>query len=104
MLPIYLREADARINWTTRHDAPTRDGAEAGADSMGFRFPTMHPKGGEQGGDSFEIIPMRRRHLKAVVAIEQQVFPSPWSLGLYLSELALGSSRAYYVAAVSTER
>jgi len=65
---------------------------------MGFRFPMMRPKGGEQSGDGFDIIPMRRRHLKAVVAIEQQVFPSPWSLGLYLSELALGSSRAYYVA------
>jgi ribosomal-protein-alanine N-acetyltransferase len=64
---------------------------------MGFRF-AIHPRGKEQGGKDFDIVPMRRRHLKSVVAIEQQVFPSPWSLGLYLSELALGSSRAYYVA------
>lgn len=41
---------------------------------------------------------MRRRHLKAVVAIEQQVFTSPWSVTLYLSELAQPSSRAYLVA------
>lgn len=41
---------------------------------------------------------MRRRHLKAVVAIEQVIFPSPWSIGLYLSELAQRATRAYYVA------
>jgi ribosomal-protein-alanine N-acetyltransferase len=70
---------------------------------MGFRFPMMHPKGGERAGDGFDIVPMRRRHLKAVVAIEQQVFPSPWSLSLYLSELGLGPSRAYYVARVDGE-
>lgn len=23
LAPLYLREADARINWTTRHDAPS---------------------------------------------------------------------------------
>jgi len=32
VLPIYLRDADARINWTTRHDAPALDVAGAGAD------------------------------------------------------------------------
>jgi ribosomal-protein-alanine N-acetyltransferase len=49
------------------------------------------------------IVPMRRRHLKAVVAIEEQVFPTPWSLSLYLSELAMGSTRAYFVALSGTE-
>jgi len=47
------------------------------------------------------IAPMRRRHLKAVLAIEQQVFPSPWSIGLYLSELAQPATRAYHVAIAS---
>ena len=70
---------------------------------MGFRFPMIHSKGTERADDGFDIVPMRRRHLKAVVAIEQQVFPSPWSLGLYLSELGLGPSRAYYVARVDGE-
>lgn len=50
-----------------------------------------------------ELQPMRRRHVKAVIAIEQRVFPSPWSLGLYLSELAQPATRAYYVARVGPE-
>jgi ribosomal-protein-alanine N-acetyltransferase len=57
----------------------------------------------EPEGVVVEIQPMRRRHLKAVIAIEQQIFPSPWSLGLYLSELAQPTSRAYYVARVGAE-
>lgn len=46
---------------------------------------------------------MRRRHLRAVVRIEQQVYPRPWSPSLFLSELALRSSRAYFVARVGRE-
>src|SRR5206468_518540 len=38
-----------------------------------------------------EIVPMRRRHLRAVMRIEQQVYPRPWSTSLFLSELALRS-------------
>ncbi len=41
---------------------------------------------------------MRRRHLPAVLRIEKQVYPRPWSMGLYLGELALPSSRSYVVA------
>jgi tRNA threonylcarbamoyladenosine biosynthesis protein TsaB len=29
--PVYLRDADVRINWTTRHDSPRRDVGEAAA-------------------------------------------------------------------------
>ncbi|MGH9304694.1 MAG: ribosomal protein S18-alanine N-acetyltransferase [Acidimicrobiales bacterium] len=69
---------------------------------MGFRFATARrPVTGEP--DDLEILAMRRRHLKAVVAIEQQVFPTPWSLGLYLSELTMGPSRAYVVARIGGE-
>jgi ribosomal-protein-alanine N-acetyltransferase len=46
------------------------------------------------------VVPMRRRHLRSVLRIEGQVYPRPWSLGLFLSELALRSSRAYVVARV----
>jgi [ribosomal protein S18]-alanine N-acetyltransferase len=46
---------------------------------------------------------MRRRHLRSVVRIEQQVYPRPWSASLFLSELALRSTRAYYVARVGRE-
>jgi [ribosomal protein S18]-alanine N-acetyltransferase len=48
--------------------------------------------------DTVEVLPMRRRHVRAVLAIEERVFPTPWSYGLYLSELAQPSVRAYFVA------
>src|SRR5437588_1739513 len=46
------------------------------------------------------LVPMRRRHLRSVLRIESQVYPRPWSLSLFMSELALRTSRAYYVARV----
>jgi ribosomal-protein-alanine N-acetyltransferase len=46
------------------------------------------------------LVPMRRRHLRSVLRIESQVYPRPWSLSLFMSELALRSTRAYYVARV----
>ncbi|MDQ1430310.1 MAG: [ribosomal protein S18]-alanine N-acetyltransferase, partial [Actinomycetota bacterium] len=50
-----------------------------------------------------QIQPMRRRHIRAVLRIEQQVYPRPWSSSLFLSELALRSTRAYYVARIGRE-
>ncbi len=47
------------------------------------------------------IVPMRRRHLRSVLKIESQVYPRPWSLSLFVSELALRTTRAYYVARVN---
>ena len=52
---------------------------------------------------SVTIQPMRRRHIRAVLRIEQQVYPRPWSSSLFLSELALRATRAYYVARVGRE-
>jgi ribosomal-protein-alanine N-acetyltransferase len=54
------------------------------------------------GGDalSVHLVPMRRRHLRSVLKIEAQVYPRPWSLPLFMSELNLRTSRAYYVARV----
>ncbi len=46
------------------------------------------------------LAPMRRRHLRAVMRIESQVYPRPWSLPLFMSELALRTTRAYTVARV----
>jgi len=43
---------------------------------------------------------MRRRHLRSVLRIEAQVYARPWSLSLFVSELALRTTRAYYVARV----
>ena len=40
-----------------------------------------------------QLVPMRRRHLRSVLRIEAQVYPRPWSLGLFMSELALRQPR-----------
>lgn len=44
------------------------------------------------------VAPMRRRHLRGVLEIEQRVYPRPWSMQLFASELALPESRRYVVA------
>jgi ribosomal-protein-alanine N-acetyltransferase len=49
------------------------------------------------------VQPMRRRHVRSVLRIEQQVYPRPWSASLFMSELAMRSSRAYYVARVGRD-
>jgi len=46
------------------------------------------------------LTPMRRRHLRAVLRTEEQVYPKPWSTALFLSELALRDHRTYLVAKV----
>jgi ribosomal-protein-alanine N-acetyltransferase len=45
-----------------------------------------------------DLVPMRRRHLRSVLRIEALVYPRPWSLSLFMSELALRGTRAYTVA------
>ncbi len=49
------------------------------------------------------VVPMRRRHLRSVLRIEALVYPRPWSHSLFLSELALRGSRAYFVARVGRD-
>ena len=49
------------------------------------------------------IGPMRRRHLRGVLRIEELANPRPWSLSLFLSELRYTESRAYLIARVGTE-
>jgi ribosomal-protein-alanine N-acetyltransferase len=44
------------------------------------------------------LLAMRRRHLRAVMRIEDVVYPKPWTLSLFLSELAQRDMRAYHVA------
>ena len=51
----------------------------------------------EASGPSVRIVDMRRRHLRAVTRIEGAVCPRPWSIGLFLSELA-ATNRRYLVA------
>jgi ribosomal-protein-alanine N-acetyltransferase len=49
------------------------------------------------------VQPMKRRHVRQVVRIEQQVYPRPWSSSLFHSELALRSTRSYFVARVGRD-
>jgi ribosomal-protein-alanine N-acetyltransferase len=49
------------------------------------------------------LLAMRRRHLRSVLRIESRVYPVPWSMSLFLSEMALRSTRAYYVAFVGRQ-
>lgn len=46
---------------------------------------------------------MRRRHLRSVLNIETQVYPRPWTMSLFLSELGLRGTRAYFVAKVGRD-
>jgi len=47
------------------------------------------------------IVPMKRRHLRAVMRIEDQVYPRPWSLAVFHGEIgARDGSRLYVVAKV----
>ncbi len=49
---------------------------------------------------AIEITTMRRSHLRGVLQIEEEAFPRPWSATLFLSELALRTSRSYHVARI----
>jgi ribosomal-protein-alanine N-acetyltransferase len=49
------------------------------------------------------ISPMRRRHLRSVLRIEAQVYPRPWTFGLFLSEIGQRATRLYVVAKVGSE-
>jgi ribosomal-protein-alanine N-acetyltransferase len=44
------------------------------------------------------LAPMRRRHLRAVLATERKVYPKPWTMALFLGELARPESRSYVIA------
>jgi ribosomal-protein-alanine N-acetyltransferase len=46
------------------------------------------------------LVDMRRRDLKDVMVVEHAVFPEPWSLAIFHSELALRTGRSYRVARV----
>jgi ribosomal-protein-alanine N-acetyltransferase len=49
------------------------------------------------------IMPMKRRHLRAVLRIEDQVYPRPWSLAVFHGEIASrDGSRLYVVAKVDS--
>jgi len=44
------------------------------------------------------ISPMRRRDLRSVLKIETEVYPKPWTIGLYMGEITANGGRSYIVA------
>jgi ribosomal-protein-alanine N-acetyltransferase len=54
----------------------------------------------ERSSPTVVVATMRRRHLRGVLQIEQQVYPRPWTFGLFLSELGQRSTRLYLVARI----
>lgn len=50
-----------------------------------------------------ELVPMKRRHLRSVLRIESLVYPRPWSLALFLQEIARKNDRSYSVAKWGSE-
>lgn len=75
--------------------------------------PGFFPGSGSSGADediaqppapdddlTVHLVPLRRRHLRSVLRIEAQVYPRPWSLPLFMSELNLRTSRVYIAARV----
>jgi ribosomal-protein-alanine N-acetyltransferase len=60
----------------------------------------MAARAPETDGLDVHLVPMRRRHLRSVLRIEAQVYPRPWSLALFMSELGLRTTRSYTVARV----
>ncbi len=48
--------------------------------------------------DQLLIEPMRRRHIRAILDIEEQVYPKPWTAGVFASEIdQVRSGSRYYV-------
>jgi ribosomal-protein-alanine N-acetyltransferase len=49
------------------------------------------------------IGPLKRRHLRAVMRIEQVVYPRPWTLSVFHGELAMKRQRVYLAAKVGSQ-
>jgi [ribosomal protein S18]-alanine N-acetyltransferase len=61
------------------------------------------PAGGptsEGVAGAVRVVPLRRRHLRLVVGIEEACYPRPWSATVFLSELAQRQSRRYTAATI----
>lgn len=67
-----------------------------GADSAGLEARAEDAP--EQVAGAVRAMPLRRRHLRTVIRIEEECYPRPWSATIFLSELAQRSSRRYTVA------
>jgi [ribosomal protein S18]-alanine N-acetyltransferase len=64
---------------------------------------TARDPGQREPAPDVVITPMRRRHLRGVLRIENQTQARGWSLGLFLGELARPEDRCYLVAKVGAQ-
>ena len=105
VLPHYLRDAETRINWETRvAPCPLRSAewhrrGTTRARPSRRRRPTPRPTRAAWP-EAVRIMPLRRRHLRTVVQIEEANYPRPWTSTVFLSELAQRRSRRYTVATI----
>lgn len=53
--------------------------------------------------DAIRVEAMLRSDLERVLEIEEACYPRPWSRSLFLSELAMPATRAYFVARVGEQ-
>ncbi len=60
--------------------------------------PAAAPGPASPAEDGVVVVPMRRRHLRGVVDIEERTNHRPWSLTLFQGELRQPTSRRYVVA------
>lgn len=58
-----------------------------------------------EASESFEIVPMRRRHVKSILTIEERIHPKPWTAGVFNSEIDLArrGERHYVVGTLGSE-
>jgi ribosomal-protein-alanine N-acetyltransferase len=61
----------------------------------------MHatPRAGDPADEPVRIVPLRRRHLRRVLRIERQVYPRPWTPGIFQGELGITDGSRHYVGA-----
>ncbi len=72
-------------------------------DDEGPALPEDTPDADSDAGrvaGAVRIMPLRRRHLRNVVQIEEANYPRPWTSTVFLSELAQRRSRRYTVATI----
>lgn len=60
-------------------------------------------RSGSRGPAGIRVVPLEKRHLRAVMRIESVVYPTPWSRDLYRSELSFPSGRTYRAALAGAE-
>lgn len=59
----------------------------------------MKVLGAPADASTVRIVPLRRRHLRRVMRIERQVYPKPWTPGVFQGELAILDGTRHYVGA-----